>query len=143
MKVSVEPVVGNALTDLITFATGAAMDARATEIMTLCQKMSGEIWSGYIDKKLVCCWGLIPPSVFSNVAYLWMYNTCELKEQQFVFIRRSQIEVEKMLKHYDKIIGHCMVGNDKAVRWLKWLGAEFDPPQDGMRKFSIRKHSHG
>jgi hypothetical protein len=143
MTVSVKPLLGESITSLIAIATGSQLGERYAEMMDLCQKLSGEIWSGYIDEKLVCCWGLIPPSIFSNVAYLWMYNTEMLAEHQFVFVRRSQIEVARMLQSYPTIVGHCVVGNDKAARWLKWLGAEFEPPHDGMRKFAIRSHAHG
>ena len=142
MKVSVEPIIGNTITSLISLATGATLPDRSADMMTLCQRMSGEVWSGYIDDKLVCCWGLIPPSVFSDTAYLWMYNTESLVEHQFVFIRRSQIEVQRMLRNYSRIVGHCVVGNDKAARWLRWLGAEFDAPEAGARAFTIRR-KHG
>jgi hypothetical protein len=139
MKISVERVVDGSITSLISFATGAMLTDRYADMMQLCQKLSGEVWSGYIDDKLVCCWGLIPPSVFSDTAYLWMYNTEALAEHQFVFIRRSQIEVQRMLTQYNRIVGHCVVGNEKAQRWLRWLGAEFDAPQAGARAFTIRR----
>ena len=143
MKVSVEPVIGNSLAHLISMSSGTDLGARYAEMMDMCQKLSGQVWSGYIDEKLVCCWGLIPPSIFSNVAYLWMYNTEALAEHQFIFIRRSQLEIARMLEYYPLIVGHCVVGNDKASKWLEWLGAKFDPPADGVRKFSIRKHTDG
>lgn len=143
MTVTVEPIVGNSITSLISLATGSTMVGKYAEMMSLCQKLSGEIWSGCVDGKLICCWGLIPPSVFSNTAYLWMYNTEAIEEHQFVFIRRSQIEIERMLQHYDRIVGHCVLGNDKAMRWLRWLGAEFDAPKDGARAFVIRRKKNG
>jgi hypothetical protein len=143
MKVSVERIVDGTITSLISLATGATLTDRYAEMMQFCQKLSGEVWSGYIDDKLVCCWGLIPPSVFSDTAYLWMYNTESLAEHQFVFVRRSQIEVERMLTRYGRIVGHCVTENVKAQRWLRWLGAEFDAPLNGARAFTIRKRQHG
>jgi len=63
----------------------------------------------------------------------------EPMKHQFVFIRRSQIQVQKMLERYDSIIGDCLLGNRSAQRWLKWLGAEFQPLKNGLLPFVIRR----
>ena len=60
-------------------------------------------------------------------------------KHQFVFIRRSQIQVQKMLKRYERIVGDCEEANESAQRWLKWLGAKFDQPKDGLIHFTIKR----
>lgn len=103
--------------------------------------MSGDIWTGYIDDRLVCWWGLIPPSLLSNQAYLWMHATDAVKEHQFLFVRHSQRVVERMLERYDTILGHCEIGASDSMRWLRWLGAEFHDPERNVIPFVIRsKH---
>jgi hypothetical protein len=99
----------------------------------------GEAYCGYIDGDFVCCWGLIPPSFISNTAYLWMWNP-EPLPHPFVFMRQSQIQVRRMLDRFEIIVGETKVNNRSAVRWLKWLGAEFDQPNRfGVMKFVIRR----
>jgi hypothetical protein len=93
---------------------------------------------GFADDDLVCIWGLAPPTLASDQAYLWLYTTPALKGHEFVFVRHSQRAVEEMLKTFSSIIGHCVVGADSSIRWLRWLGAEFGYPSKGLIPFVIR-----
>jgi len=104
-------------------------------MMDYCHKL-GQVYAGFIDDKFVCCWGLIPGSFISNQAYLWMWSQGPIA-QQFTFIRRSQIQVKEMLKRYPTIIGHCKRRAVLSQRWLKWLGAEFEPANGDILSFTI------
>jgi hypothetical protein len=101
--------------------------------------MSTVIWAMFIDKKLACLWGLIPPTLMSHQAYLWFYTTDVIVEHQFVLVRHSQMAIEEILKDYPSIVGHATMGADKSIRWLKWLGAEFGPPQGTGVPFRITR----
>lgn len=98
-----------------------------------------EVQSGYIDGKLACVWGLMPPTILSNRAYLWLYTTDVVKEHTFIFIRQSQIAVKQMLEEYSELYGYAEVGNHKAITWLRWLGAVFGEPDDRRIPFIIRR----
>jgi hypothetical protein len=135
MRVVVESMYGNTISSLLSVFCG--LDRRQLDMFDYCQTL-GEVYTGFVDGEFVCCWGLIPPSFLSNQAYLWMWAP-EPLQYQFTFIRRSQIQVKKMLETYDQIIGDCAEGNKPAQRWLKWLGAEFGYPHDGMIPFTIRR----
>lgn len=138
--IKIEPTV-EPIAELIHALTGKFVGTQFAEIMALCQALSGEVWCGYINDQFVCCWSLIPPSVFSRQAYLWMYSTELLDKHTFAFVRRSQIEVQKMLERYPTLYGHCRVDNYRAHRWLKWLGADFYSPEGGLIPFTIRKRN--
>ena len=99
--------------------------------MDYCLLMSAMMWAGLIDKKLACLWGLIPPTLLSNQAYLWLYTTDVIKEHQFILVRHSQRVMEEILEQYPSVCGTVIAGNSKSIRWLKWLGAKFGEP-DGM-----------
>jgi hypothetical protein len=46
-----------------------------------------------------------------------------------------------MLQRYPTIVGNCIVGEYKSIRWLKWLGAKFGRPEGNKVPFVIRaKH---
>jgi hypothetical protein len=101
----------------------------------------GETWVGRIDGQFICCWGLVPPSFLANQAFLWMWAPPKL-QHPLVFIRHSQIHVQRMLKLYDEIAGECEVHNLSAHRWLRWLGATFTKQEGPLMSFTIRR-PHG
>lgn len=127
-----------------TFATGFDISPTELGMLVFCQSLSAEVWSGYVNDKLICCWGLIPPTILSNQAYLWMHSTPAIRDHQFLLVRHSQRIIEQMLERYDRIIGDCRVGASDSIRWLKWLGAEFDNGNDiGYCSFVIRRKANG
>lgn len=113
----------------------AGVDKTLDELLIL----SAFAWSGEVDGKIACVWGLIPPSVLSEQAYLWLLTTDLIEEHKFLFTRYSQRVVEMMLQAYPTIVGHIDQKEARAVQWLKWLGAEIIAREDGQLHFSIRR----
>lgn len=107
-----------------------------------CLTMSEEVFVGEIGGEPACVWGLIPPTILSDSAYLWLLCTDVVTAHQFIFIRHSQIVMERLLKIYPTIVGRCVVGQSKTIRWLKWLGAEFQYHGGPTLSFTI-KARHG
>lgn len=105
-------------------------------------KASAQLYLGYVDTKLLALWGLIPPTLMSDQAYLWLHVTSALKGHEFFLVRHSQCVVEEALKVYPTIVGHTLDTNTKAIRWLEWLGAKFGISIDGISPFQI-KAKHG
>lgn len=136
MSVIVEPLIASQVSTLVSLFN-ETITKRQKEMFDYCQTL-GEVYTGYVDEKFVCCWGLIPPSFLSNQAYLWMWAPNPMPHQ-FVFIRQSQLQIEKMLERYSEIIGDCLIENRSAQRWLKWLGAEFGQPKGNALPFVIRR----
>jgi hypothetical protein len=111
----------------------------AEAILRECVYRSTKVRYGFLDSRLACMWGLIPPSLLSQTAYLWLLTTDIVAEHKFLFVRHSQRYVEEALKIYPTIVGDVIIGNAPARRWLKWLGAEFGQPDKGRVKFVIRR----
>ena len=101
------------------------LDDQSQRIVIDCFMRSEERWIGAVDGKIACVWGLIPPTLLSDIAYLWLYNNELVTQHKFAFVRHSQIQMERMLKLYPNIIGDCVYNNTTARRWLEWLGAKF------------------
>lgn len=116
---------------------------RADKIMNECISLSDQYWVGEADGEVACIFGLIPPSLLSDRAYLWLLTTDLVEEHKFVFIRSSQIVVEAMLELYPIIVGHCEVKNKSAIRWLRWLGATFSEPVERGVRFQILRKQRG
>jgi hypothetical protein len=121
-------------------SVGNRTDAEAT--LRACIIRSSEVRYGFIHGELACLWGLIPPSLLSDTAYLWLLTTEIVAENKFLFIRHSQRMIEDALLLYPRLEGDVVVGNDSAFRWLRWLGAQFSPPEGKVVKFVIRR-KHG
>ena len=100
---------------------------------------SSDIWVGRYEGRVACVLGLVPPSLMSDQAYLWLVSTEIISEHKFLMARYSRIFVEKMLKKYNTIVGCCKVNQDLSIRWLKWLGAEFSAPMGENVPFVIRR----
>lgn len=102
------------------------------------------VWVGYEDNKVLCYLGLIPPTLLSDTAYLWLNVTEHMQAHVFIFVRYSQRVVEDMLDQFPRIIGHCELANHRAQRWLRWLGATFgEPIDDKALPFEIRRRHNG
>lgn len=129
------------IAEIIAILTGKDVDAQFQECLSVCQALSAEIWIGSINGRFACCWSLIPPTVFSRQAYLWMYHTETFEDHAFAFVRRSQIEIAKMLERFPTLYGHCKAHDPRARRWLRWLGAEFSAVEGGLIPFTIRKRN--
>lgn len=102
-----------------------------------------DLWVGCVGDDPVCAWGLVPPTLLSDEAYLWMIVLEGAESHTFCLVRHSQIQMEEMLKLYGTIRGHCEVGNARAQCWLKWLGADFGYPEGTLIPFAIRRRADG
>ena len=107
------------------------------EIMKRTMLNSTRIWIGEDEGGIVAVWGLIPPTLLSDRAYLWLQTTKHFTQHTFVFIRHSQRAVQEILREYPTIIGHGHVGHTRSLRWLRWLGAQFGEPQGQFIPFTI------
>lgn len=123
-----EPVSRDATRQLILEMKGGIIDDVDLKALESCTAFASHLWVGYINDRPVCSWGLVPPTLLSDKAYLWLYATPAVDDHKFMFVRHSQLVMEEMRTHYPSIYGVCEADNRRAIRWLKWLGAKFGPP---------------
>lgn len=106
-------------------------------------RISTYYYCGRINGELVCVWGLVAPSLLAEQAYLWLTCTPALEEHKFIFVRHSQRVIERALNEFPRIVGYCDESNDRAMRWIKWLGGRFSEPRGGKLDFEITRKLHG
>lgn len=123
--------------ELILSAKGGILTDIESKTLDACLGFATHLWVGSINGKLTCAWGLVPPSLLSDEAYLWLYSTPAIEDHKFLFVRYSQRVVEEMLKIYPQIVGVTAIGARDSIRWLKWLGAKFDEPRGSHLPFVI------
>jgi len=124
---------------LIFEAKGGILTEEESKVLEQYLTFSAKLCIGSVDGKLCCAWGLIPPSMLSERAYLWLFSTELVGEHKFMFVRNSQIAVKEMLEEWPIITGFCEIGNDRSIRWLRWLGAVFSEQHEKFLPFEIRK----
>lgn len=107
-------------------------------IMANALAKSTTIWAAMRNEKVLGFWGVMLPTLISDTVYLWLYTTENFAENCFVCVRQSQIIVRALLAEYPKIIGHCIQGEEKSIRWLRWLGARFSPIEGNLIPFEIK-----
>jgi len=112
---------------------------QANDILRVYIINSVEFWVGKIDGEIACIFGLIPPTILSDSAYMWLLTTDLVEEHTFMFVRHSQQWMEGALNRYKSIHGHVAIDNFKAKRWLRWLGARILDSEGGSQAFEIRK----
>lgn len=144
MTVQIRSLANQHISQLISLARGFSLDSKEAKVFEFCQSLSSEVWIGYVNGELICCWGLIPPTILSNQAYLWMHSTPAIRDHQFLLVRHSQRIIEQVLNRYDRIVGDCRVGAKDSIRWLKWLGAEFcESGNEDYCSFMIQRKACG
>ena len=116
------------------------LSPKEARIIDHCHNLSFTTWVGYNDGTLVCAWGIIPPTVLSDEVYLWLHTTQAISTSQFLFVRHSQLFVQRLLGEYSAVVGHVRVEAAGSRKWLKWLGATFSPGRNGFLNFRIEKH---
>ena len=116
-----------------------------TELKQLdnCMYISSGIFAGLVEDDLACVWGLVPPTLMSNQAYLWLYTTPLVEQHKFLLVRHSQRWIEQVLKEYDTIVGFCKPENKAAIKWIEWLGGSFKRPFGERAEFVIRNQDFG
>lgn len=106
--------------------------------LRLCLTGSSHIFRGTLNDNLVNVWGLIPPTLISNQAYLWLFYTEHLRGNEFIFVRHSQRMVREMLAIYPRIVGVSKADDIRAQRWITWLGGNYASERGGYRPFMIQ-----
>ena len=137
MTAHIERLTGAQAYDLIYSKHLSMLPSMDQETMHRAMHNSTRVWVGFDDDDVLAVWGLIPPTILSDVAYLWLFTTSNLQDHIFMFIRHSQRAMADIIRSFPVVVGHCLNTNAKAIRWLKWLGAEFAEPHDGIISFRI------
>ena len=118
---------------------GGVLDDKDALALAACTSNASHTWVCTIDGLAVAVWGLVPPTILADRAYLWLFATAGVDAHKFMFVRRSQVVLEQMKRLYPHIYGVCSIDDRRAIRWIKWLGGQFSQPGSlpGLVPFEI------
>jgi hypothetical protein len=139
MKVEIRPIEPVHLIGLIERTQFASVRS-ARESLRHHILLSEDAWTASLNDVVVATWGVIPPNMLSSQAYVWAVVADKISEDpfyKFLFARYSQRISEILLNKYESLYGFCYPSQTASIRWLKFLGAKFEEPQDGRMMFRM------
>jgi len=77
---------------------------------------------------LYCSFGVAPING-TNIGSAWLLGTRRLPNIKKFFLKHSAEKVEDLLDGFDYLTNFVMRTNKLSIRWLEWLGAEFNDCQ--------------
>lgn len=103
-------------------------------------RSSSEAYTVLFDGAVACLWGIQQRTILVDAVYLWMLTSRAMAEHPVAVGRHSRRMCRSILAEYATIEGVVALDNPTSMRWLRWLGASFEPSSiDGMLDFRIRR----
>ena len=88
---------------------------------------------------LYCSFG-VAPIEGTNLGSAWLLGTRRLPSIKKFFIKHSAERMEELLDGFDYLTNFVMKSNKLSIKWLEWLGAEFNDCQfDGYLSFILER----
>ncbi len=75
-----------------------------------------------------CSFGVAPING-TNIGSAWLLGTRKLPQIKKFFLKHSAEKVTDLLDGFDYLTNFVMRTNKLSIRWLEWLGAEFNDCQ--------------
>lgn len=117
-----EYVAGH-MREMDAFECRAAGFATPLEAIQQGFEMSTNMKTGSYNGVPLCVWGEVPDTC--GGAVIWQLGTDEVKHHKRAFMVESKKVIESMLTEYEYLTNVVCLENKESVRWLKWLGAQF------------------
>lgn len=102
----------------------------ATPEMALRDGLKRSDWAltGLVDDVPVCMLGVAPKSIILGEGIPWMLAANGLERAQVRFLKASRPAVKAMRASYPKLMNFVHADNHVTIKWLRWLGFSFVPP---------------
>lgn len=84
--------------------------------------------AAYVDGYLVAVYGVIARNALTTEGHPWLAATDRIdrKDVRRLFIKHTRTEFASMIGGFSYLWNLVSDDNDVAIRWLKWIGFEFD-----------------
>lgn len=107
------------------WAAGRHTPEQAVKLSVLASRKA---MSGLVDGKVACIFGIASPTLLSDVGQPWLLGSDLVEQHAKRFLRLSRGWFEQQKGQYFALANLVDARNDKAIRWLKWLGFSLDEP---------------
>jgi hypothetical protein len=94
-------------------------------------------WTGMVDGRPVCMFGVSPIDILCGIGSPWLLGTEEIPRHATTFMRLNRQYIPKMLRLFPRLVNVVDARHERAIRWLKWLGFQFDPAPIAVGVFDL------
>ncbi len=122
---AIEPLVRQADRDEITEALGIPMREALADGIQQSLKASMIVVDGHV----VAVFGDATLNLLGGLGVPWLISTEHVERFPRAFLAVCKPEVAEMLTRHADLINFVDVRNTVAIRWLRWLGFQFDDPE--------------
>jgi hypothetical protein len=86
--------------------------------------------AGFWKGNLIACWGVAARSQYDGAPWLLATDAIDLPEVRRAFIRHGAEEMHHLADGFRHLWNLVHRDNDKARRWLRFMGFEFHDPKE-------------
>lgn len=91
---------------------------------------SSVAYSAFVNKKLVCIYGMVRGSALSpGIGTIWLLSTKEVDKYTYRFIKALSPEIDRVSVGYDMVENWVDVRNRGMIQALKFLGFTLNEPE--------------
>lgn len=83
-----------------------------------------------MNGKAVAIYGIRRPAVIASYGLVWLFMAEIEGKDRYYVARQTKRFVEAALESYSYLYNYVDVGNEKIIKWLKFLGADFFGPEE-------------
>lgn len=76
--------------------------------------------------------------IFDEEGYIWAFVSDDAKEHPRAFVRNSRAALAAMRPIFRHGRGFVLENHPESIRWLEWLGAEFETLGSEIRSFRLK-----
>lgn len=91
-------------------------------------RMSIKAWTIIEDDAPIGMFGVSSVSILGNIGTPWLLGTDGMLKIKRQFVHESRQYVQEMLSIYPVLVNFVHIGNLPSLRWLRWMGFDFDGP---------------
>jgi len=93
------------------------------DAITFVMRSAVRAWAGTIDGEIACLFGVSRSSLTTlEWGTPWMMGTPLIERHERAFLRRNKPYISEFKSIFPKLENWVDMRNEKAVRWLAWLG---------------------
>jgi hypothetical protein len=86
-------------------------------------------YSLFFKDRIVAMFGVVPESLLSDHAQVWMLTSNEIDRMKIRFLKLSRKFIEFLRERYPVLQNFVDCRHERSIAWLEWLGAEVSPPE--------------
>lgn len=82
--------------------------------------------SSWRDGHILALWGATRKSLISSDGVFWLVASKHAQRHPFLFAKETKRLLGIFDSQYQQLENYVDAGNERIIRWLKWLGFNFD-----------------